>query len=105
MWQIGLFHGPALMASGGCVTATTSSWRRHVDLGGKAAATTEQCCPGCRSIDGLYFAIPVLDRAYRMLDSTVGGWVFKFRVRFCQERRGFGKQAGNLLGLAVRLLG
>lgn len=32
-----------------------------MDLGGKAAATTEQCCPGCRSIDGLYFAIPVLD--------------------------------------------
>lgn len=69
-----------------------------MDLGGKVAATTEQCCPGCRSIDGLYFAIPVLDRAYRMLDSTVGGWLFKFRVRFCQERRGFGKQAGNLLG-------
>lgn len=53
---------------------------------------TEQCCYGCRSIDGLYFAIPVLDRVYRMLDSTMGGWLFKFRVRLCQERCGFGKQ-------------
>lgn len=50
------------------------------------------------------FAIPVIDKICGMLNSTIGGWLFKFRARFCWERGGFGEPAGNLLGLAVRLV-
>lgn len=50
------------------------------------------------------FAIPFIEKIYRMLNSTIGRWLCKFRARFGWERCRFEEQVGEFLKLAVRLV-